>query len=66
MLIGVPAPLLLQNTDPALEKMLDKEYNQWSLRGYINVASLSIVVIVLVGLFAGWLVTESSLHTLPP
>jgi hypothetical protein len=34
--------------------MLDKEYNQWSFRGYINVGTLSVVIIVLVGLFAGW------------
>ncbi|KAM0791358.1 hypothetical protein ACM66B_005825 [Microbotryomycetes sp. NB124-2] len=44
----------LHNMDPAVEKMLDKEYSHGSIRGIINVGAVSIVVIVLVGLFAGW------------
>lgn len=45
---------ILQNADPALEKMLDRETNMRSIRGYFNVGILSLVIIVLVGLFAGW------------
>lgn len=47
-------PLCSQNADPALEKMLDRETNMRSARGYFNVGMLSLVIIVLVGLFAGW------------
>jgi hypothetical protein len=45
-----------QNADPALEKMLDRETNIGSVRGWFNVGTLTLVIVVLVGLFAGWYV----------
>lgn len=45
---------ICQNADPALEKLLDRETNLRSARGYFNVGMLALVIIVLVGLFAGW------------
>lgn len=40
--------------DPAFEKMLDKQWSGISPRGWMNVGALAIILIVIVGLFAGW------------
>ncbi|GAA5903037.1 hypothetical protein JCM6882_009675 [Rhodosporidiobolus microsporus] len=45
----------LHEYDPALEKLLDKQrQSRFSIIALINTAALFIVVIVLIGLFAGW------------
>ncbi|GAA5974252.1 hypothetical protein JCM11641_003355 [Rhodosporidiobolus odoratus] len=59
---GGAAPLLwekeaddfLHDPDPALDKAMDKQMRRISWAAVINTAALLIVVIVLVGLFAGW------------
>ncbi|ORY74277.1 glycoside hydrolase family 16 protein [Leucosporidium creatinivorum] len=44
----------LHEPDPALEKMLDSQMAHWSIIGVFNTAMLCVIIIVLVGLFAGW------------
>ncbi|GAA5948901.1 hypothetical protein JCM21900_003465 [Sporobolomyces salmonicolor] len=44
----------LHDPDPALDKAMDKQMTKWSIMAAINTAALFVVVIVLVGLFAGW------------
>lgn len=44
----------LHNPDPEIERMLDKQWTAWSFRGWFNVGLLVTIIIVLVGLFAGW------------
>ncbi|GAA5901188.1 hypothetical protein JCM8208_002298 [Rhodotorula glutinis] len=44
----------LHDPDPALDKAMDKQMRKWGFISLLNTASLCIVVIVLVGLFAGW------------
>lgn len=53
----------LHNTgDPALERMLDKQVGGLSPRGLVNVSVLAIVIIVIVGLFAGWPIYSYAIH----
>jgi hypothetical protein len=44
----------LHDPDPALDKVMDKQMSRWSVAAVIDTAALFIVVIVLIGLFAGW------------
>ncbi|GAA6058824.1 hypothetical protein JCM10212_001940, partial [Sporobolomyces blumeae] len=44
----------LHDPDPALDKAMDKQMRKWSVVALINTLCLCVVVIVLVGLFAGW------------
>ncbi|GAA5976460.1 hypothetical protein JCM10908_005507 [Rhodotorula pacifica] len=44
----------LHDPDPALDKAMDKQMHKFSIMAAVNTAALVIVVIVLVGLFAGW------------
>ncbi|GAA6037271.1 hypothetical protein JCM8097_008655 [Rhodosporidiobolus ruineniae] len=44
----------LHDPDPALDKMMDKQTKRLSWAAVLNTAALLIVVIVLIGLFAGW------------
>ncbi|POY72512.1 hypothetical protein BMF94_4338 [Rhodotorula taiwanensis] len=44
----------LHDPDPALDKAMDKQMVKFSIMAFVNTAALLIVVIVLVGLFAGW------------
>ena len=43
----------LHDPDPALDKAMDKQMRKWSIMALINTVALCIVIIVLVGLFAG-------------
>ncbi|GAA5855826.1 hypothetical protein JCM8547_000376 [Rhodosporidiobolus lusitaniae] len=58
---GASAPLFekeaddfLHDPDPALDKIMDKQRNRFSWAAIINTSALLVVVIVLIGLFAGW------------
>ncbi|KAI5480288.1 glycoside hydrolase family 16 protein [Pseudohyphozyma bogoriensis] len=44
----------LHNPDPEVERMLDRQWQAWSLRGWLNMGLLIVIIVVLVGLFAGW------------
>ncbi|GAA6011375.1 hypothetical protein JCM10207_008318 [Rhodosporidiobolus poonsookiae] len=44
----------LHDPDPAVDKAMSKQRQRVSMIGMINTAALLVVVIVLVGLFAGW------------
>lgn len=44
----------LHDPDPALDKAMDKTMRKWSFMALLNTLALCVVVIVLVGLFAGW------------
>lgn len=44
----------LHDPDPALDKAMDKQMRKWSVMALVNTVALCIVIIVLVGLFAGW------------
>ncbi|KDE08956.1 hypothetical protein MVLG_01046 [Microbotryum lychnidis-dioicae p1A1 Lamole] len=44
----------LHEPDPAVEAMMDKQWGAPSWRGLFNVGVLTIVIVVIVGLFAGW------------
>ncbi|KAK4331397.1 Beta-glucan synthesis-associated protein KRE6 [Rhodotorula toruloides] len=44
----------LHDPDPALDKAMDKTMRKWSFMALLNTLAFCIVVIVLVGLFAGW------------
>jgi hypothetical protein len=44
----------LHDPDPALNKIMDKQRQRFSVAAVIDTAALFIVVIVLIGLFAGW------------
>ena len=50
-----------RSPDPALDKAMDKQMHKVSIMALINTAALMIVVIVLVGLFAGWPIYRSVL-----
>ena len=43
----------LHDPDPALDKAMDKQMRKWSIMALVNTVALCIVIIVLVGLFAG-------------
>lgn len=44
----------LHDPDPELERMLDRQWANWSARGWLNVGILVLLIVGLVGLFAGW------------
>ncbi|GAA5887428.1 hypothetical protein JCM6882_002525 [Rhodosporidiobolus microsporus] len=44
----------LHDPDPALDKAMDKQMRRVSFWAVVNTAALFIVVVVMVGLFAGW------------
>lgn len=50
-----------RSPDPALDKAMDKQMHKIGIMALINTAALMIVVIVLVGLFAGWPIYRSVL-----
>lgn len=52
----------IHSPDPALDKAMDKQMHKISIMALINTAALMIVVIVLVGLFAGWPIYRSVLN----
>lgn len=43
----------LHDPDPEIDRMLDKQWANWSGRGWLNGGSLILLIVVLVGLFAG-------------
>jgi hypothetical protein len=43
----------LHDPDPELERMLDRQWANWSARGWLNVGILVLLIVGLVGLFAG-------------
>lgn len=43
----------LHDPDPELERMLDQQWANWSGRGWLNVGILVLLIVGLVGLFAG-------------
>lgn len=49
----------LHDPDPALDKAMDKQMRKWSVMALVNTVALCIVIIVLVGLFAGCVSTLS-------
>lgn len=44
----------LHEPDPDIERLLDRQWQSWSLRGWLNVGLLSALIITLIGLFGGW------------
>ncbi|GAA5962832.1 hypothetical protein JCM3765_001538 [Sporobolomyces pararoseus] len=44
----------LHDPDPALDKAMDKQMRKWSIMALVNTVALCVIIIVLVGLFAGW------------
>lgn len=49
----------LHDPDPVLDRMLDKQWGHFSMRGFCNVAILAVVVGGLVGAFMGWPIWQS-------
>lgn len=43
----------LHDPDPELDRMLDRQWASWSIRGWLNVGLLVAIIVTLVGLFAG-------------
>ncbi|GAA5935488.1 SKN1/KRE6 family beta-glucan synthesis-associated protein [Sporobolomyces koalae] len=44
----------LHDPDPALDRAMDKQMRKWSVMALVNTVALCVIIIVLVGLFAGW------------
>ncbi|ORY56798.1 family 16 glycoside hydrolase [Leucosporidium creatinivorum] len=44
----------MHDFDPEIEKALDKQIPLWSTRGWFDAGFLAVIIIVIVGLFAGW------------
>lgn len=49
----------LHDPDPALDKAMDKQMRKWSIMALVNTVALCIVIIVLVGLFAGYVLSSN-------
>ena len=43
----------LHNPDPDIERLLDQQWQRWSIRGWLNVGLLAALITVLIGLFGG-------------
>lgn len=48
----------LHDPDPALDKAMDKQMRKWSIMALVNTVALCIIIIVLVGLFAGYVLVD--------